>query len=73
VHGPIGQGHFLAGIGITERAQQLIEANPEDATSVIAATERLIGPNTDSGQMGSLFKAVAVVPASQADVAGFPA
>ncbi|HEU0161668.1 MAG TPA: SAM-dependent methyltransferase [Rhizomicrobium sp.] len=67
VLGPVTQGMFLAGIGLTDRAEQLIKANPDSADSVIAATERLIGHD----QMGRLFKALAFLPPSMTSAAGF--
>ncbi|HVV27686.1 MAG TPA: SAM-dependent methyltransferase [Rhizomicrobium sp.] len=68
VAGPVTQSVFLASIGIVERAQQLMKANPESADAVLAATERLIGKDG----MGTLFKALAFVPPGLNDVAGFP-
>ena len=67
VRGPVTQGMFLATIGLVERAEQLMKTNPESAQSLIDATERLIG----NEQMGRLFKALAFVPPSLTDVAGF--
>jgi len=67
VFGPITQGGLLAGIGITERAEQLVKAHPAEADDLIQATERLIGPD----QMGTLFKALAFLPPAITDVAGF--
>jgi SAM-dependent MidA family methyltransferase len=67
VRGPVTQGMFLATIGLVERAEQLMKTNPESAQTLIAATERLIG----NDQMGRLFKALAFVPPSLTDVAGF--
>jgi SAM-dependent MidA family methyltransferase len=68
VFGPVTQGMFLANIGIVERAEQLMKTNPEEARTLLSATERLIG----SDQMGTLFKALAFVPPAISDVAGFP-
>jgi NADH dehydrogenase [ubiquinone] 1 alpha subcomplex assembly factor 7 len=68
VRGPITQGMFLANIGIAERAEQLMKTNPTNARDLLVATERLIG----NDQMGTLFKALAFVPPSVGDVAGFP-
>jgi SAM-dependent MidA family methyltransferase len=68
VFGPVTQGMFLANIGIAERAEQLMKSNPENAADLLSATERLIG----NDQMGRLFKALALVPSSISDVAGFP-
>jgi SAM-dependent MidA family methyltransferase len=68
VFGPVTQGMFLANIGIAERAEQLMKSNPESASDLLSATERLIG----NDQMGQLFKAMAFVPSAVSDVAGFP-
>jgi SAM-dependent MidA family methyltransferase len=67
VFGPVTQGMFLATIGIAERAEQLMKTNPQSAESLLKATERLIG----NDQMGTLFKALAFLPPSVSDVAGF--
>ena len=67
VFGPATQGLFLANIGITERAEQLMKANPDSARDLLSATERLIG----NDQMGLLFKALAFAPPSISDMAGF--
>jgi NADH dehydrogenase [ubiquinone] 1 alpha subcomplex assembly factor 7 len=58
---------FLANIGITERAEQLMKANPESSRDLLAAIERLIG----NDQMGQLFKVLAFAPPSITDMAGF--
>ena len=68
VFGPATQGMFLANIGIVERAEQLMKANPGEAEKLLAATERLIG----NDQMGKLFKALAYAPPSIGGMAGFP-
>jgi len=67
VFGPATQGLFLANIGITERAEQLMKANPDSSRDLLTATERLIG----NDQMGVLFKALAFAPPSISDMAGF--
>ena len=67
VFGPTTQGMFLANIGITERAEQLMKANPESSRDLLTATERLIG----NDQMGQLFKVLAFAPPSIRDMAGF--
>ena len=67
VFGPTTQGMFLANIGITERAEQLMKANPESARDLLTATERLIG----NDQMGKLFKVLAFAPPAISDLAGF--
>jgi len=68
VFGPVTQGMLLANVGITERAGQLMQSNPDNAKDLLSATERLIG----NDQMGKLFKALAFVPPAISDVAGFP-
>ncbi len=68
IFGPVTQGLFLAHLGITERAEQLIKANPDQANDLLAAIERLIG----NDKMGQLFKVLALMPPASADVAGFP-
>ncbi len=67
VYGPQDQGAFLADLGITARAQQLMKANPAAAQNLLAAVERLIGHD----QMGHLFKAMAFLPASAEKPPGF--
>ena len=65
--GPVTQGDFLATIGITERAEQLMKAHPAEAADLLKAAERLIGPD----QMGTLFKALAFLPPAVTEAAGF--
>jgi len=60
---PAGQGEFLRNLGIVQRAEQLSRDSPEIAT----ALNRLISPN----EMGTLFKALAIVPKSAPKPAGF--
>ena len=67
VYGPTPQGAFLAELGITARAEQLIKANPGAAQNLFQAVARLIDPD----QMGDLFKAMAFVPRSAARPPGF--
>jgi NADH dehydrogenase [ubiquinone] 1 alpha subcomplex assembly factor 7 len=67
VFGPIMQGVFLATIGLTERAEQLMQSHPTSAKELLQATERLIGPD----QMGTLFKALAFLPPALTEAAGF--
>ncbi len=68
VSGPVTQGMFLANLGIAERAEQLMKANPDEARNLLVAVERLIGPD----KMGQLFKVLALMPPAISDVAGFP-
>jgi SAM-dependent MidA family methyltransferase len=67
VFGPATQGQFLARLGLVERAEQLAKSNPASARELLAATDRLIGPD----EMGTLFKALAFAPSSVAGVPGF--
>ncbi len=67
VYGPRGQGDFLADLGLTARAEQLMKSNPAAAPSLFAAVERLIDP----AQMGTLFKALAVLPPGAPKPPGF--
>ena len=67
VFGPVTQGGFLASIGITERAEQLMKSHPASAEELLTATQRLIGAD----QMGTLFKALAFAPPGVTGFAGF--
>jgi SAM-dependent MidA family methyltransferase len=59
VYGPIDQGDFLRAIGIDARTRALAErAAPERAEEFELARQRLVGKNT--GEMGALFKVMAV-------------
>ncbi len=68
-HGPIGQGAFLAALGIELRAAQLAESAPGAARAIAAARHRL----TDPQQMGTLFKALALTSPDLGPPAGFEA
>jgi SAM-dependent MidA family methyltransferase len=68
VLGPVPQGDFLAALGLAARAAQLADANPEAASGLRAALERLAGPDA----MGHLFKALAFLPPAFAAAPGFP-
>lgn len=57
--GPLGQGAFLARLGLFERAQSLMRnASEEVAAGIAAAVRRLAGDR--EGEMGSLFKVLAL-------------
>ena len=59
VYGPIDQGDFLRAIGIDLRTKALAErAVPERAEEFLRARTRLVGKG--QGEMGALFKAMAV-------------
>jgi len=55
-HGPITQAEFLGRLGIVERTQRLMTANPGRAGEIETAVQRLISPDG----MGGLFKVMAV-------------
>ncbi len=60
-YGPVSQGEFLNALGLNERAATLKKGKDDAAaTSIDAAADRLAG--TASDQMGTLFKAMAIVP-----------
>jgi len=67
VFGPTPQGVWLNAIGIKLRAAALAKATPERAAEIAAARARLTAP----GQMGRLFKAMALVAPGWPDAAGF--
>jgi SAM-dependent MidA family methyltransferase len=67
VHGPVGQGDFLAALGIEERAAALAKASPDRADEIEAARHRLTAP----AQMGDLFRVLALVAPSWPEPAGF--
>jgi SAM-dependent MidA family methyltransferase len=58
VFGPLSQCNFLADLGLGPRAERLIVANPKEACAIAAAIDRLVNPK----EMGTLFKALAMVP-----------
>jgi NADH dehydrogenase [ubiquinone] 1 alpha subcomplex assembly factor 7 len=63
-YGPVGQGEFLEALGVRERAASLRHPG-QGGTS--PAIERL----TSAREMGTLFKALAILPASAPPPAGF--
>ena len=66
--GPVGQGIFLNRLGIETRAAALLEnATADQAEEIQGAVARL----TAADQMGTLFKALAVIPAGGATPPGF--
>jgi NADH dehydrogenase [ubiquinone] 1 alpha subcomplex assembly factor 7 len=67
VHGPVGQGKFLHALGIESRAALLQSANPERTAEICDAVSRLVEPQ----MMGSLFKALAIVPQGAPRPPGF--
>jgi NADH dehydrogenase [ubiquinone] 1 alpha subcomplex assembly factor 7 len=70
VWGPLAQGKFLRRLGIAARAETLAAgAGPARAAEIVAACRRLIDP----GEMGTLFKVLAIAAPEQAAPAGFSA
>jgi NADH dehydrogenase [ubiquinone] 1 alpha subcomplex assembly factor 7 len=66
--GPIGQGDFLRRLGILQRAESLkARANEAQRATIDAALVRLIDP----GQMGTLFRVLAVGDGRSSLPAGF--
>ncbi len=66
--GPIGQGEFLQALGIEMRALQLKHgATPDQVRDIDSALHRL----TDTGEMGVLFKAIAIAAPKLGALAGF--
>jgi NADH dehydrogenase [ubiquinone] 1 alpha subcomplex assembly factor 7 len=65
--GPVEQGHWLAKMGIAVRAAALARAAPERTEEIAIARDRLTAP----GQMGRLFKALALAAPGWPDPAGF--
>jgi NADH dehydrogenase [ubiquinone] 1 alpha subcomplex assembly factor 7 len=55
VQGPVGQGPFLARLGLVERAAALSSARPQHADRIAGERDRLAGVD----QMGRLFRAMA--------------
>jgi SAM-dependent MidA family methyltransferase len=65
--GPVTQCNFLADLGIGERGERLILANPLDSKAIAAAVDRLVNPDL----MGALFKVLAVVAKTAPQPPGF--
>ena len=69
VTGCIGQGLFLARLGIIQRAESLARARPEAADIIHRQFTRLTAPD----QMGELFKVAAIFSPRSLAVPGFEA
>jgi len=58
-YGPLAQGGFLARLGLAQRAERLMRASdPATQEAIAQAVMRLAG--TEKGQMGELFKVLAL-------------
>lgn len=66
-YGPVAQGALLKALGISQRAGRLARHNAEHADSIAAAVKRLTSPE----QMGTLFKALAILPKGATCPPGF--
>ena len=67
-HGPLPQGEFLLRLGLEARAESLLaRATPAQARDIDSARRRLL----DSREMGTLFKALALVAPGLAPPPGF--
>jgi SAM-dependent MidA family methyltransferase len=72
LHGPVTQGDYLRALGIETRARRLKSAATlEQATAIDAALARLAGEG--EGEMGALFKAMAISDPRLGSLAGFAA
>lgn len=67
VFGPTDQGDFLTALGIIQRAERLARGRLGRTPDIDSQLERLILPD----QMGTLFKALAIVPKSAPKPPGF--
>lgn len=67
VYGPVDQGDLLKRLGIATRIEKIVGKNPSEAKALGAAMERLTSP----AQMGTLFKALAIMPKHTATPPGF--
>jgi NADH dehydrogenase [ubiquinone] 1 alpha subcomplex assembly factor 7 len=68
VSGPVEQGGWLQALGIDIRTQQLATAAPERADDLNDMRDRLVEP----GQMGALFKVMAISSENWPEPEGFP-
>jgi SAM-dependent MidA family methyltransferase len=66
-YGPVGQGELLEAIGIVQRAATLARGKLGSNPQIDGELERLILPD----QMGTLFKALAIMPVSAPTPPGF--
>jgi NADH dehydrogenase [ubiquinone] 1 alpha subcomplex assembly factor 7 len=67
VFGPTTQGAFLEDLGIVRRFEQLAARNPHAANELWPQLDRLVSPE----QMGTLFKALAILPRAVPNPPGF--
>ena len=65
--GPVPQGDFLEDLGAVQRIEQLVTRHPDAAKNLWSRLDRLV----NSEQMGTLFKALAIVPRTAPKPPGF--
>ena len=68
IDGPVSQGELLSALGIVERAEALMSANPSRANEIEAGIARLLSPTG----MGTRFKAIGVRSSHLPPLPGFP-
>jgi SAM-dependent MidA family methyltransferase len=66
--GPVTQGDFLRALGIETRAQMLAKGLPPEGAARIAADMRRL---IDAGEMGTLFKVMALAHPARGSLIGF--
>lgn len=66
VAGPVSQGAFLGALGIQDRLNALIKAQPDRADTLFAGTQKLVDP----AEMGTRFKAICLSSPGLASPAG---
>lgn len=67
VDGAINQGDFLLGLGIEQRMQRLIDANPDQGEQIYDGVRRLVDPS----EMGERFKVICMSSPGLQAPAGF--
>ncbi len=67
VHGPVGQGAFLAALGIDARAESLAARQTDRRADIMAARDRL----TAADAMGTLFRVIGVTASNWPQPEGF--
>ncbi len=70
VHGLVSQGAFLQRLGLDIRAETLMRAAPGEAENISLARARLVG--TGPGEMGELFKVMALSCPYMPELPGLP-
>jgi len=66
-HGPVTQQHFLMRLGIRQRMESLMRANPDRADDIRAGVEKLLL----ASEMGERFKVIALTPPTANQPPGF--